>query len=348
MANSVTVRDIAQGAAVSAATVSRVLNNHSHVKEEVRQRVFKAAKELGYLTRNPAERQLREIIFFYGSSFDFSPAPLNPFWSQILQGAERESSKSGIKITYRSLYELNATPDALISSLKTLQDGGVLLVGPAEPRIIQIIQETKIPLVLIDNYIPKTALDSVISDNFGGAKQAVDHLLAQGHRQIAFIGGPSAHENRPINRIYTIARRAAGYRTALLDAGLEIDYKLYTESDLSPEGGYRACRQLLEKGLKFSALFCANDSVAFGAMKALRETGLLVPDDVSVAGFDDIDMAAHYHPALTTVRVNKAAMGAAAVRTLRNRMSDPEIVSTTLMLEVELIERESVSKAKGL
>ncbi len=201
-------------------------------------------------------------------------------------------------------------------------------------------------LVLIDNYFPKSQVDAVVSDNFEGAKQAVEYLVSKGHRQIAFIGGPTTMSNRPINKIYTIERRAAGYRTALLDAGLEINYGLYESSNLSAEGGYLACQRLLERGTKFTALFCANDATALGAMKALREARLDVPQDVSVMGFDDIDIAQLYHPALTTVRVNKEAMGAAAVKALIERVADPEAVSATIMLEVQLIERESVAYVK--
>lgn len=355
MAHSVTARDIAQGASVSVATVSRVLNNHTHVKEEVRQRVFQAAKELGYFAKPPnqvseprsTDKLLKEISFIFGSNFDTSPVTTNPFWSQILQGVEREAKKSNIKITYRSVDEWSATSD-LIASLKEKSWGGFLLVGPFEPATVKAFKATKLPLVMIDNYIPKAQVDAVISDNFEGAKQAVEYLVNKGHSQIAFIGGPTIQGIRPINKIYTIERRAAGYRTALLDAGLEINYSLYESSNFSAEGGYQACQRLLERGIHFTALFCANDATALGAMKALREAGLSIPEDVAVMGFDDIDMAQLYHPALTTVRVNKEAMGAAAVKALIVRAADPEAVSVTIMLEVELIERESVSSAKEL
>lgn len=350
MANAVTARDIAQSAAVSVATVSRVLNNHSHVKEEVRQRVFQTARELGYFARpttQPAEarsteKAIKEITFIYSSNFDNSPVTANPFWSHLLQGVEREAKKSNIKITYRSADEWSA-----VSELAAVQ-GGVLLVGPAEPGMVNAFKASKLPLVIVDNYIPKSQVDSVISDNFEGAKEAVDYLVSKGHTRIAFIGGPTIQGNRPTNKIYTIERRAAGYRTALLDAGLEVNYALYESSNLSADGGYQACQRLLEGKDKFTALFCANDATALGAMKALREAGLSIPEDVSVIGFDDIEMAQLIHPTLTTIRVNKEAMGAAAVKALIERVADPEAISSTTMLEIELIERESVARAKQI
>ncbi|HEX2913368.1 MAG TPA: LacI family DNA-binding transcriptional regulator [Chloroflexia bacterium] len=355
MANSVTVRDIAQGASVSVATVSRVLNNHHHVKEEVRQRVFKAAKELGYFEKSSNQsnearltsKQLKEISFIYSSSFDATPVFANPFWSHILQGAEREANRTNIKVSYRTVSDMSSSSGLWTSALKESSLGGILLVGPAEPSVVQAMKETRLPVVMIDNYIPHVQLDAVISDNFEGAKQAVEYLVSKAHKQIAFIGGPVLQGIRPVNKIYTIERRAAGYRTALLDAGLEVNYDLYESSDLSAKGGYQACLRLLEKGNKFTALFCANDECAFGAMKALREAGLDTPEDVSVIGFDDVDMAQLYHPALTTVRVNKEAMGAMAVKTLIGRATDPDAVNATVMLEVELIERESVREIKG-
>lgn len=352
MANIVTVRDIAQGASVSVATVSRVLNNQAHVKAEVRQRVLKAAQELGYVFSNnnqsndprPATRALKEIGFMYYSKIDPNGGAINSFWSSILHGAEREARRSNIKITYHSISNFPASPAALLAAINELRLGGILLVGPVEPEMVKILRESRLPMVLIDNYIGKLSVDAVISDNFEGAKQAVEHLLAQGHREIAFIGGPTISEQRPINKIYTIERRAAGYRTALLDAGIAINYDLYEAGDLTPVGGYQVCKRLLEKNRKFTALFCANDDTAIGAINAMREAGLEVPEDVSVVGFDNVMMAEHYHPALTTINVNKEGMGAAAVKAVVARALDPEAANVTIMLETELIMRNSVKR----
>jgi LacI family transcriptional regulator len=332
-----------------------VLNNHIYVKEEVRQRVLKAAKELGYLTPDannqnteprPMNKQLREIGFVYYSKVDPYGAPVNTFWSSMLHGAEREANKSNIKITYRSIGELAASPTSLLAAINEMKLGGILLVGPAEAEVVRSLRETQLPLVLVDNYLPKTSVDAVVSDNFEGARQAVEYLLQMGHTRIAFIGGPTVMAARPVNQVFTIERRAAGYRTALLDAGIAVDYNLYEAGNLSVDGGYLACKRLLDKKASFTALFCANDATAIGAVKALREAGLEVPEDVSVAGFDNIDMAEHYHPALTTININKEGMGAAAVKTLLARAADPEAASATIMLEVELIKRESVSAVK--
>ncbi len=134
----------------------------------------------------------------------------------------------------------------LLTTLSEMKLGGILLVGPAEASTISLIKSLKLPMVLVDNYVPGLAVDAVLGDNFEGARSAVDYLISEGHTTIAFIGGTIIQGPRPINKIYTIERRAAGYRTALLDAGLPVNYALYEAGDLTLEGGYEACKRLLE------------------------------------------------------------------------------------------------------
>lgn len=358
MASSVTIKDVASQAEVSVGTVSRVFNNHSNVTDEIRQRVLKAASELGYhgrstpdnTVRPPANRSLKEIGFLYYSYIDAIDANVessvgaNPFWSHILHGAESQARKSNIKMTYRAIYDASRSPQLLLSTIYDMKLGGILLVGPTEMETIKVIQMAKLPLVLVDNYVPRTSVDAVLCDNFEGGREAVEYLIQAGHRQIAFIGGPTLEGPRPINRIYTIERRAAGYRTALLDAGIPVDYNLYESGDLTAEGGYQACQRLLAKNVAFSALFCANDTTAIGALKALRDAGRRVPEDVSLVGFDDIDTCQYLSPALTTIRVNKEALGSTAVKNLVARAADMDAVSVSSILEVELVERDSVRR----
>jgi DNA-binding LacI/PurR family transcriptional regulator len=358
--SSVTVKDVARVAEVSVGTVSRVFNNHQNVTEEIRQRVLRAASELGYPGpgRGAIERTrwlpdarsrengriLKEIGFIYYSSVHEHVVTGNPFWSHILYGVEAETRKSNIKVTYRAIGEIAHTPDLLLMTLSEMKLGGILLVGPAESSTISLVKSLKLPLVLVDNYVPGLAVDAVLGDNFEGARSAVAYLISEGHTKIAFIGGTIIPDPRPINKIYTIERRAAGYRTALLDAGLPVNYALYEAGDLTLEGGYEACKRLLNCYAQepFSALFCANDATAIGAMKGLREAGLRVPEDVSLVGFDDIEMVEHLTPPLTTVRVNKEALGYIAVKSLLTRATDMDAVSVTSVLDVELIKRESV------
>lgn len=348
MAGSVTLRDIAKEAQVSIGTVSRVFNNHVNVTEEVRRRVLKAATELGYFGSSGQEarfhenhRAVKEVGFLF--TFVSTEAVIgNSFWSHILHGVESEASKLNIKITYRSISSIQHTPDALLTTIYDMKLGGVLLVGPAEPDTVRLIQGTGLPLVLVDNYVPGT--NAVLGDNFGGARAAVEYLISMGHRQIAFMGGPMHEGSRPVNKIYTIERRAEGYRMALINADLPVPYELYESSYLDIDDGYEACKRLLARKKPFTAIFCANDALAIGTMKALREAGLRIPDDVSLVGFDDIDMVEHLSPALTTVHVAKETLGAVAIKRLLAVMNDPDPVGVSSVVDVELIIRDSVKR----
>lgn len=358
MVNSVTVKDIAQSAAVSVGTVSRVMNNQSGVNEEKRQRVLKVAASMGYINSNSQNSNnratscnIKEIGFFYRSSLDNfvndTTMVSNPYWSHVLQGAESEARRTDIQLTYRVLDE---TPNLVISKIKEMKLGGLLLVGPAENEFAKQLQSTNLPIVLVDNYVPNLMLDAVCCDAFDGARQAVAYLLEESHKQIAFLCGPTKEGTkdgcRPVSEIYSVDSRIMGYCMALLDYGLPINYELFQSNVLSIQGGYEACKQLLARGLNFSAIFCINDVTAIGAIKALNEVGLNVPGDISVTGFDDIEMAEHISPALTTIRVNKETTGATAVRTLINRVANPEMLNLNISLPVELVKRGSVSKFK--
>jgi DNA-binding LacI/PurR family transcriptional regulator len=354
VANSVTMKDVAHEANVSVGTVSRVFNNHKNVTGEIRLRVLKTASSLGYFgpngldTQTPegnrnSNRALKEIGFFSYFNDSITTLAMNPFWSHILQGVESEAGKFNMKVTYRSIGELAQTPQMLLTTIYEMKLGGVLLVGTVEPETVRLIQNTKLPVVLVDNYIPGIFVDAVLANNFDGARAAVDYLINQGHREIAFIGGPTLENApRPINKFYTIERRAAGYRTSLLDAGLPVNYALYEAGNCGIDGGYEACTRLIERNVQFSAIFCCNDATAIGAMKALREKGYRIPEDVSMVGFDDIDMVEHLTPALTTVRINKEAMGYTAIKQLIWRSTRADATSVTSLLEVELIKRNSV------
>lgn len=348
---SVTVKDVARRASVSIGTVSRVFHNYSNVGDPIRERVLQAADELGYKrtiggTDSPPDqsRQLKEIAFMYATAVD-DPRTLtsNPFWSYILLGVQREAKRASIRVTYTTEYDFSQTSADLATQIQKMKLDGILLVGPAEREHILALKRLQIPLVLVDNYLPGSLIDSVACNNFEGARQATNFLIEQGHSQIAFIGGPLLEAPRPINKIYTLERRSAGYRTALLEAGLTVDYRLYEACQLNPASGAEACQRLLQRDLPFTAIFCANDEIAIGVMKALKDAGKSVPEDVSVIGFDDITLVEHLTPALTTVRVPKEAMGAMAMKCLQARACEPYLPIASTVLEVELIVRETVT-----
>ncbi len=348
MTDLVTLKDVAQRAKVSIGTVSRVFNNHNNVNRDIRERVLQAASELGYIglsqrssSSSHKAPRLKEIGFFlYLDQPKSSKESLAPFWANILHGAEVEAHTSHIRLTYQTINRRSEESFSLLNRLYELRLDGILLVGPADAETIDAIRMAAIPLVLVDNYLRRPSLDAVLSDNFEGTIEAVEYLLSEGHRRIAFIGALSSLY--PDHTLYTIEWRAKGYRAALQRAGLPVDDELIVAYNLSSEGGYEACMRLLEKGILCSAICCANDPTAMGVLRALRDAGIRVPEDISVVGFDD-DMAEHLTPALTTLRVNKEAMGATAVRHLIARVHDPQAISVTSTLGVELIKRDSVA-----
>ncbi|MDB5057091.1 MAG: LacI family transcriptional regulator, partial [Chloroflexi bacterium] len=286
---------------------------------------------------------LSEVGFLFSPINEGTVAASNPFWGGILAGVETEALKSRIRLTYRSIGSLRQRPAELVSVVQGMRLGGALVVGPAEAAVIQALQALQIPLVQVEGYIRGAGLDAVVSEGFEGGRQATAYMNEQGHRRIAHITGPLAFGTRPRSDIYEIELRAQGYRAALLDAELPVDEGLIEGSNLTPQGGYEACRRLLARKAAFSAIFCANDSTAIGAIRALREAGLAVPGDISVIGYgDDTDIVEHVTPALTTVRIDKEALGATALKRLIARAADPTGVATLTMLEVELIKRESV------
>jgi len=341
----VNIRDVARRANVSSGTVSRVLNDYANIDEDLRRRVLRAVAELGYVPRRtrgrPSNREARvgEIGFFLVQELR-SRDLLGTFWAPILEGAEREARRHAASITYRPVRPADLA--ALGGDIARSGLDAILLVGVTPVAPVRDVLRTGLPTCLVDNAIPGLPVDAVLSDNFAGATAAVDHLIGHGHREIAFIGGPLHPGPGRVNSVYTLEWRAAGYRAALSRAGIPVVDELFESCDLMPAGGHQACRRLLASGRRFTAIFCGNDPCAMGALRALREGGVDVPGQVSVVGFDD-DLADHAVPPLTTVRVDKEAMGATAVRRLLDRAQEPNAPALTVTLPVELVERASVS-----
>ena len=345
-ARAVTTQDVAHAASVSRVTVSRVLNNHGNVTERIRQRVLQAAADVGYLSRPPRpvpSNPLSDIGFFFASILGEEPLGDNPFWTPVLHGVEQEASAAGIHVTYRSITPYAERTGALLELVREARLDGVLLVGPASEPVARALHGSGVPLVLVDNTVPGVAVDAVLGDCLGGGRAAVRHLVGLGHRDVAFIGGPFVESDPPLrhrtNTIWSVEQRALGYLSALEEAGIEPDHRLFEGSNLTTDGGYAACQRLLAGGRPFTAIFCANDVCAIGVIRALHEAGLAVPWDVSVVGFDDIEVARHLIPPLTTVRVDKEAIGAWATRRLLARAVDPAAITSTTCLHVDLVQR---------
>lgn len=338
MARKITLRDIAREANVALSTVSQVLNNKPNVSPETRQHVLKVAAGLGYRAKIEANGTVTPQLSTVGlitKSRDDDPLIVNPFYSYIIAGAERECQRNNINLMYANI-EVDSRNHALSFPAMLLDEivDGVIVVGAfLEETIADISRRTNRNLVLVDAYASDdTAFDSVLIDNYRGAYTAVSYLLRLGHRNIGLIG--SHPESYP-----SIIERRQGYLAAIQEYGIPPTY--IEESRLNRSDAFAATLRLLKRATEVSAIFACNDNVAIGVMNAVRHLGLTIPGDISIVGFDDIDLAQEVMPPLTTMHVDKVFMGAMALRHLRDRVADPNRPAIKILMATQLIERGS-------
>jgi LacI family transcriptional regulator len=337
----VTVRDVARHARVSSGTVSRVLNDHAGVDGELRARVLQAVEHLGYV-HAPARRAaaVSEIGFLLiVRGVEENRTSMARFWADILFSAEQTARDLGARVVFRALHGLDEDPESARDQIADLKLRGALLVGPATAATVRALHSTGVRLVLVDNAIAGSPDAAVLSDNFYGTWQLVDHLVGLGHRDIAFIGGPPEPGRQGSNAIHSIWWRALGFRTAMREHGLQVRPELVEGSDLTAQSGAAAARRLLQSG-RFTAVIVANDPTAAGVMQALSSAGIRVPAQVSVVGYDD-DPSVHTEPALTTVHVDTQALARLAMRLAVDTVNSATPRPITCTMPVRLVVRDS-------
>lgn len=342
--NQITLRDVAKQAGVSVGTASQALNNRPNVSPETRARVLEVAASMGYqmatrVAMNESDAPPIEVMGILVKQDDSGPLALNPFYSYVLSGAERECQRRSISLMYANLpVDHLSRPISYPLMLTHNQVDGVLVVGTFLEDTIEQIQETaNLPIVLVDAYAPGQPFDSVVSDNINGAYQAVSYLIRQGHRHIGLVGSrPDAYPS--------IRERRKGYTRALKHHQLDQTRYIEDSDIINEEEGFAATLRLLERAPEITAIFACNDNVAMGVMNAARELDLTIPDDLSLIGFDDIDLAQEVRPALTTVHVDKVMMGVVGVRKLIERAENPGGSAMTTTISTQLIVRESVAR----
>ncbi len=338
-----TLRDVAQRAGVSLGTASQALNQRPGVAPQTRALVLQAATALGYQfqsrARSAADPHLTTIGLLIKQDSHEEPG-INPFYSRVIAGAERECQARGINLMYATVQvDAYSSASQLPPMLASDQLDGVLVVGAfLEEAISAIHRRAGAPVVLVDSYAPGSGFDSVVTDNINGAIAAVSHLIDSGHRHIGLIG--SAPDGYP-----SIRERRKGYTRALQEYGITATY--IEDSPLLPQDAHAATRRLLQRAPQITALFACNDMVAIAAMDAARELGRAIPGDLSIIGFDDIEFAAQTVPPLSTMHVDKIRMGELAVRQLAERVEHPGTPPLTLCLGTRLIARESVRALAG-
>jgi LacI family repressor for deo operon, udp, cdd, tsx, nupC, and nupG len=322
-----TVKEIAAAAKVSVATVSRALQRPELVSEKTRERINEVVKRLGYtpnaLARNLRTSRTRLIVALL-------PDIANPFFSEVIRGIEQVAYEKGYSVLLGETQSNLVREQAYADMVAARQVDGMITMFH---RVPAIPMDGRLPLVNACEYVKDSAISSVYVDNVAAAEAAIDYLVALGHRDIAFIAGPSSS---PI-----CVDREQGYHLALERAGIAVDPALTAVGDFSIEAGERAIEMFRTQGRTFSAVFCSNDEMAIGAMRALSSAGLRIPEDVSVIGFDDIRFSRYTTPPLTTLSQPKNALGREAMTMLIEILNDPAVPPRKRVLSAELVVRGS-------
>jgi len=323
----VTIRDVAKRAGVSPSTVSRALNGKGRMRPETRARILRAAQELGYRPNVHAKGLATKVTSCVGVVIAARHLPVErSFYGLVLEAMESTLASEGYHVVFSVLRE--QVPPKCAQEGRV--DGLAVLGTDISPELVLSLRE-ELPVVLVDNALP--GVDSVLPDNEGGARVGVEHVIAHGHREIAFIAETLADPS--------FARRLDGYRAALAAHGLPYREELVVEGGRRPESWQLAMEKLFALKKLPTAIFAANDPMAIGAMRTLQERGMAVPEDVAVVGFDDGDLAPYVSPPLTSVFVPRWEMGEVAARRLLELVQGKESRARQIILATELVVRHS-------
>ncbi|KAA3656928.1 MAG: LacI family transcriptional regulator [Chloroflexi bacterium] len=336
----VTIREIAKAAGVSIATVSRSLNNAEHpINEETKQRVLKIAAELGYRP-NQAARNLRmDRSMMIGIITDAENSPHSPHIPSphtpiIIQGLQDTFRQQGYYCMVINAYWDPTTEQKEINSLLSHSVEGVVFVETWLSTASSILDLANKPYVFAHRLFGTPKKNSIVTDDTYGGRLAINHLIKLGHRRIGHISGPKEY--------YASAERLQGYQTELVEAGIPFDPTLVEAcDDWQLPSGYQAAQRLLENSSPPTAIFAANDRMALGAIHAIQDAGLRVPEDIAVVGYDNEELAALVRPSITTVSLPRYEIGQAGARLLKKLINREIDDSEELKIKGELIIRQS-------
>ena len=300
----ITIRDVAREAQVSVATVSRVLNASGPVREETRRLIREVAGRLRYVPHGGARSLITRRTDTLGVLL---PDLYGEFFSELIRGMDDAARRHGYHLLISSAHADKHEVEAAMRAMRGRVDGVVVMSPDLDAESLLNIPTT-LPVVLLCSTPNGDAPDSLTIENCRGARGMVRHLISLGHRRIAIIKGAV--------RNYDAAERLRGYRIALREAGITPTRDVEQDGGFTESGGYAAALALLDVCPRPTAIFAANDAMAIGALSALRQSGVHVPGEMAVAGFDDIPLARYMDPPLTSVRVPICDLGARAVAML--------------------------------
>jgi LacI family transcriptional regulator len=333
-----TIKEVAQEAGVSIATVSRVLNEKDRVKSSTRQKVEEMIHKLNFQPDQNARNMIKKETKTIGIII---PELSNEYWSQLVDVLQDNFWKMGYMLIVGSIDRSLEKEQAFVKSFIERRVDGIIFGSSLTPRsntdnhIFNLVKQYGIPIVSLDPAFRE--MNCVLGDHVQGASDGAEHLIRLGHRKIAFIGGPTAPDSREL-----------GFRNAFMLNRLIVDESLIRRSDSSAtfQFGYQTTIDMISGGSIFTAIFCYNDATAFGALKALAEKGVRVPEDIAIVGYDDVQMASLFKPALTTVRQPIHEVGEALAKLLIDTIEAGsngvrEVPPKNISFKMQLIVRES-------
>lgn len=305
-----TIKDVAQEAGVSVATVSRVFNDKGPVREETRQRILEVAERLGYSPHATARSLSTRKT---GNLGVLLPDLYGEFFSEVIRGLDLAARQSGYHLLVSSSHSDRSEVEAVLRALRGRVDGLIVMSPEADAQTLRANLSGTLPVVLLNCRVEGSAFDSINLDNYGGALAMIRHLASLGHRRIAHVKGVPGN--------YDAWERLLGYRDAMQALSASGTEAFELEGDFSEQSGDRAGREILRMSPRPTAVFAGNDAMAVGLLHAFQEAGVRVPEEIAVAGFDDIPIARYLSPPLTTVRVAIAELGALAIERLLQAMA---------------------------
>lgn len=338
-----TIKDVAKLAGVSPSTVSRVIADSRSISHQTKERVKKAMKELGYYPNMIARSLIKRSSQTLGLVLSRSTenAFTNPFFPEIIRGISTVAKRDHYSLLLSTAENhMEEAKQCLQMIMEKRVDGVILLASRARDELIERLSAENYPFVVVGRVPAARNIYSVNNDNIQAAYSAVRHLLNLGHRRIAFLNGPME---------YIFCRdRYEGYLMAFREFGLEVNPAYVLEASLQEEESYLLTQGLLEMEEAPTAIFAADDLMAIGAYRAIKEKGLVIPDDIAVIGFNNDYFASLVEPALTTVRIPIYDLGVAAAETIIQVLKGVEVTPPQKILASELVVRDSCGAKKKI
>ena len=325
-----TIYDVSRLSGVSIATVSRAFSNPERVREHTRQKVFEAAEVLHHspnaIARAMARQRTDKIAFLICKE---GATILDEFYARICNGIMGESNRTDLELVISTAADWDLTA----SNAKNKQVDGAILGGNARPELVSELQSRGLAVVLVNNRMPGFDIPCVVSDEYGGVRQVLEYLMSRGHRRIAMLAGRFSP--------YILNERYRAFLEIAKSHGLPADTRAIKLCDPTVESAAEACRELLSRPDRPTAIFGTNDILAAGAMKAARRLGLRVPEDVAVTGIDDTTVCGMLEPELTSLRIDGYRMGELSAARLQALLAGETDIPQLTVVPTELRVRGS-------